>query len=287
MTPFMALLIAFNYVPLFGWVYAFFNYIPGAPLSQMEFAGLSYFKTIFAGGSELIPVLRNTLVLGFLIVITIPVPAIFAILLNEMRSKTLSKIVQTVSTLPYFLSYVLIFAVMFFLFSNDSGLVNTLLHRFRPDSPSVNPMASSTWAWGFQTLLHLIKTSGFNAIIYIAAIAGIDREQYDAAEVDGAGRFQRIWHVTVPGIVPTLFVLLVLSIANVLTASGFDQYYVFTNPLVADKIDVIDTYSYTIGITQNNYAFATAIGMSKSLVSILILFAANFLSKIVRGTSLF
>lgn len=284
--PCVLLVLAFYYVPIFGWSYAFFEYIPGLSIFKMHFAGFSYFHMIFSGGSEIVPVLRNTLILGGLIVLTIPIPVVFAITLSEMRSVRLSKFVQTVSTIPYFISFVLVFAVVYALFATEDGFVNILISKLHLLNHPLNPLADSNMAWFFQTLLHLIVNTGYSAIVYIAAISGIDNELYNAAEIDGADRLRRIWHVTLPGIQSAIFVILILNIANILTASGFGQYYVFLNPLVADKIDVIDTYSYTIGITQNNYAFATAIGMSKSLISIGLLFFANLMSKIVRGSSI-
>ena len=252
--------------------------------TKLDFVGLRYFKMIFAGGSQILPVLRNTLVLGGLIIAAMPIPVVFAILLSQMKSVRLSKVTQTISTLPYFISFILLYAVCFALFSVDDGMINVLLLKLKLISEPYDLLADANVAWITQTCLHLFKNTGYGAIVYIAAISSIDTELYDAADVDGANRFQEIWNITIPGILPTFFVMLLFSIAGILTASGFDQYYVFKNPLVVGKIDVIDTYTYNIGIKGNSYAFATAIGMTKSLVSIVLLFAANALSKLVRGT---
>ncbi|MFC5406091.1 ABC transporter permease subunit [Cohnella soli] len=285
-SPFVLLLILFQYVPLFGWSYAFLDYMPGVSIWKMDFVGLHYFKLIFSGGSELVPVLKNTLALSGLIILTMPVPMIFAILLSQMKSVKYSKFVQSVTTIPFFISFILIFGVVFALFSTEDGLVNIALMKLNLIEDPLNPLANSDMAWYYQTLLHLFKTTGYNAIIYIAAIAGIDSEMYDAADVDGASRYQKIWYVTIPSLLPTFFVLLLFGIAGILSASGFDQYYVFRNPLTINQIDVIDTYTYDVGIVQSSYALGTALGIAKSLISLFLLFFANYLSKVVRGNSI-
>ena len=149
----------------------------------------------------------------------------------------------------------------------------------------MNPLGNGKIVWIFQLLLHIWKTLGWSAIIYIAAISGIDSELYDAASVDGASRFQKIRYVTVPGLYSTFFVLLLLSISNILN-NGFDQYFVFFNALVADKIEVLDYYVYKIGILTNDYSLSIAIGMFKSFISVTLLFLANALSRRVRGESI-
>lgn len=284
--PFVGLVFLFNYVPMFGWVYAFLDYKPGIPISQQAFVGLDNFALLFTQTSEFIKVMTNTLVLSFLGILTSPLPVILAIMLSQVTQKWLSKFVQTVTSIPNFLSWVLIYAIFFVLLSSEDGLVNKILLSTGLISEPSNLLGNEGIAWLFQTCVSLYKNMGWTAIIYIATLAGIDPELYDAAVVDGAGRFQKIIHITVPSIWPTFFVLLLLNIASILSAGGFEQYYIFQNPLVIDKIDVLDTYTYRMGLLQGQYSFATAVGVFKSLVSVLLLAFSGFISKCVRGHSI-
>ncbi|MBB6670215.1 ABC transporter permease subunit [Cohnella nanjingensis] len=282
-TPFIACMIAFNYFPVYGWVYAFFDYKPGIPLAQTPFAGFAHFKAMFDAPDDLINALVNTLAMNFLNILLSPLAIVFAIMLNEVRSTKYKKFVQTFSTLPNFISWVLVFSLTFAFFSTE-GLVNTLLAKLG-SSHAVDPIGNERITWLFQAGITVWKTLGWSAIIYIAAIAGIDGELYGAAKVDGANRFRAIWHITVPGVLPTFLVLLLLSISNMLSSS-FDQYFVFYNPLVAGKIEVLDYYVYRSGIKVGDYPFATAVGMFKTLVSVILLFSVNFVSKKIRGQSM-
>ncbi len=282
--PFLVLVFLFNYLPLFGWVYAFFDYKPGIPLSQTEFVGLKFFTLTFHDGGEMLNVLKNTLAMSFLGIVTTPLPLIFAILLSEVKNGKFKKFVQTTTTLPNFISWFIVFSLFFSIFSVE-GLLNTILMKLHIISEPTNILGNREAVWYVQTAVSVWKGIGWGAIIYLAAIAGIDQELYDAAKVDGAGRFQMIMNVTVPGLMPTYIVLLLLGISNMLS-NGFDQYFVFHNPLVAEKIEVIDYYVYRIGIATNDYAYATAIGISKTAVSITLLFTVNFISKKIRGESI-
>jgi putative aldouronate transport system permease protein len=281
--PFIVFMILFNYFPIYGWVYAFFDYKPGIPLASTPFAGFAHFKDIFNAPDDLINALVNTLAMNLLNIGLSPLAIVFAIMLNEIRSTRYRKFVQTFSTLPNFISWVLVFSLAFALFSNE-GLINTLLGKLG-SGKTIDPLGNENITWLFQAGITVWKGLGWSAIIYIAAIAGIDGELYDAARVDGASRFQTIWHITVPGLMPTFFVLLLLNISNMLSSS-FDQYFVFYNPLVASKIEVLDYYVYRTGIKVGDYPFATAVGMFKTLVSVILLFSVNFVSKKIRGQSM-
>lgn len=283
--PFIALVFMFNYIPLFGWIYTVYDYKPGIPLSRTEFAGLKFFRYVFEDWDQLRLVLINTLALGFLSILASPLSAIFAILLNETAGKTFKKLVQTLTTLPYFISYIIVFSLATALFASD-GLVNEILLRLGWIDNPTNVMASPQATWWFQTAIGIWKGLGWGSIVYLAAIAGIDSEMYDAAKVDGAGRWQRILHVTVPGLMPTFFVLTLLAIAGVLSY-GFEQYFVFNNALVAGRIETLDLYSVRMGIASGDIPFGTAVGMGKSIVSIALLFALNALSRKIRGQSVF
>ena len=282
--PFIIYVFAFSYVPLMGWILAFFDYKPGLSLWDCDFAGLYYFKIIFDDWEKVWSVLKNTLAMGAMLLICSPLPAVFAIFLSELKSTKFKKIVQTVTTIPNFISWVIIYALAFALFSTDGVVNNVLIGVGILQEPS-NLLGNRDATWFLQTALNIWKTLGWNAIIYFAAIAGIDGELYDAASVDGAGRFQKILHITIPGITSTFFVLLLLQISNIL-ALGIDQYLAFYNSMVADKITVLDLYVYRLGLVTQDYSYATAVGILKSVISIVLLFSANGLSKKIRGQSL-
>ncbi len=282
--PFIAFVVAFSYVPLFGWILAFINYKPGLKIWECEYSGLYYFKLIFQDWYKMASVLKNTLVMSFLGLICTPLPAVFAIFLSELPSVRFKKVVQTLTTIPNFISWVIIYALAYALFSTE-GVVNQVLLNAGIIEKAGNVLGNSDITWVFQTALNVWKGLGWNAIIYFAAIAGIDSELYDAASVDGAGRFQRILHITVPGISSTFFVLLLLQVSNLL-ALGIDQYLAFYNSMVADKILVLDLHVYRLGLITQDYSYATAVGIFKSLISILLLFSVNGLSKRLRGESL-
>ena len=281
--PFIALIFIFHYLPLFGWIYAFSDSMPGK-ISSLHFVGLGMFKRMFSVGSAFGNSLRNSLVMSFLHILLSPVPVIFALCLAEVKNSKVSRVVQTITSLPNFVSWVLVYAV-FFVFFSSQGVINTVLLDFNLIKEPLNVLANEDYAWYFQALVGLWKTTGWSAIIYIAALAGVDRELYDAANVDGAGRFGKILHVSLPGLAQTYFVLLMLSIGSLLN-TGFEQFYVFRNPSVMNKINVLDVYIYTQGISNMEFGYATAVGMARSLVSILLLLTVNTLSKRVRGESL-
>jgi putative aldouronate transport system permease protein len=211
-------------------------------------------------------------------------PMMFAIFLAEITSKKYKKLVQTATTIPNFISWVLVYAVAYALFSVGDGFFNRLLTMAGKEQ--INFLADTKnmwikmWAWGTW------KGLGWSAITYLAAIAGIDKQLYEAAVVDGANRLQRIWHVTLPGLIPTFFVLFVISIGNILS-SGVEQYMVFDNAFVRPNIEVLDLYVFNMGMGSGQYSYTTAIGAMKTIVAVVLMCGANWLSKIIRGSSVF
>jgi putative aldouronate transport system permease protein len=284
--PIVCLVFVFNYLPLFGWSFAFVDYNPGISILKQNFVGFKYFHMLLFSGDEFLHVMRNTLAMSFLIILTLPIPVIFAIMLSQIKNKIFTRFVQTMASLPYFVSFILVYALAFAIFSGEDGILNIALVKMSLISEPTNILGNEGAAWFFQTGIYLFKNLGYSAIIYIAAIAGIDPELYDAADVDGASRLQKIRHIMIPGISETFFVLLLLSIANMLSGSGFEQYYVFQNPLVIDKLEVLDTYTYKTGLTLNEYSYATAVGIFKTIVSICLLMFANLLAKKVLKRSI-
>ncbi len=207
-------------------------------------------------------------------------------LLTELKSKPFKKVAQTLTTIPNFISWVLVYSVAYAMFSVNDGLVNKLLVQSGEIEDGINFLASSEHIWIKMWLWGQWKGLGWSAITYIAAISVIDHEQYEAAEVDGANRFQKMRYVTIPGLLPTYFVLLLLSIGNMIN-NGVDQYFVFQNAMNKDSIEVLDLYVYNQGMVGINYSYSTAVGILKSIVSITLLLFANRLSKLVRDESVF
>ena len=286
--PFLVLSFVFCYFPLSGWSFAFFDYRAPLKLSQCEFVGLKWFKTLFANSTQMAQlwqVMKNTFAMSTLRILTSVIPMFFAIFLNEIKNKKFKSIVQTLTTIPNFISWVLVFSVAFSLFS-ESGLVNTLLQQAGITEMPIKFLDSDKHTYITMLLWSLWKSVGWGAIMYLAAVAGIDQELYDAAKVDGAGRFSLMRHITLPALLPTYFVLLMLSVANFLN-NGMDQYFVFQNAFNKTHIQVLDLYVYNIGISGNSISVATAISMLKSIISVSLLCIVNFLSKKLRGESIF
>lgn len=276
--PLFALVVIFSYVPLWGWAMAFVKYRPGVSIFKSQFVGLTNFIKIFASDSSFVEVFRNTLVMGLLGLLGIPLAVVLALMLNECHAVGFSKVVQTATSLPNFISMVIVYSIFFRFLSVDDGIVNVVLLKIGILKQPIDFLATSGLVWPLQTFVGIWKYTGWTAIIFISAIAGIEQELYEAALVDGAGRFQRIWHITIPGIMPTFVIIMILNIGY-LVSIGFEQYYLFWNGMIADRIEVIDTYVYRLGIAQGNYSFATAVGIGKTVISVLLIVGANWLSK--------
>ena len=285
--PFLVLNFLFAYFPLHGWIYAFYDYRAPLRLDQCEFVGFKWFTMLFSNPtqmSQLGQVMINTFAMSLLGIATSILPLIFAIFLSEIQTKWFHKTVQTLTTLPNFISWVLVYSVAFSLFST-TGMVNNVLETIGLISEPIKFLDSDTHTWLKMILWNTWKSLGWNAIMYLAAITGIDPGLYEAAKIDGAGRFRLMYHITLPELLPTFFVLLMLSIANFLN-NGMDQYFVFQNAFNRTHIQVLDLYVYNIGLTGGSFSLATAIGMMKSIVSVVLLTLVNLASKRVRGVSI-
>ena len=286
--PCILIIFLFCYVPLWGWSFAFVQYKPGKAFLDCEFVGLQNFTALFGNAvmrKNLFRVLRNTFGIHFLGYVFTPLPMLFAVMLSEMKSKRFQKVVQTITTLPNFISWVIMFSLATSIFSTN-GLLNTVgMNLGLIDTPK-NILNSSENVWITQVLLQQWKNLGWSAIIYFASIAGIDQELYEAAMVDGANRWQKIWYITLPQLIPTYFVLLIMSIGNFLN-TGVDQYLAFGNALNKEYIEVLDLYVYNLGIGNGQISFSVAVGIMKSIVALVLFATANFASKKIRGTSVF
>ncbi|MCR5201874.1 MAG: ABC transporter permease subunit [Lachnospiraceae bacterium] len=290
--PFGVLAFLFCYLPLWGWRYAFFDYEVGGTIGMKNFVGFKWFGYLFktkATRNDVFQTIINTLAMSSLGLIFSWLPMAFAIFLCEIKNLTFRRFVQTFTTVPNFISWVLVYALALSLF-DTTGFINQLkvyMGIIKDASEEGTNYLMSTrfiwfkmWAWGTW------KGIGWSAIIYIAGISGIDQQLYEAATVDGAGRFQKMWHVTLPGLLPTFFVLLLMSIAAILS-NGLDQYLVFENARNANKLSVLDLYVYHLGLGSNgSIPLSTVVGMFKSIISVILLFGANSASKALRGESI-
>ncbi|MDE5802778.1 MAG: ABC transporter permease subunit [Lachnospiraceae bacterium] len=285
--PFAALCFVFSYLPLYGWRYAFYDYTSGGTLSKDNFVGFQYFTMLFqnaATRSDIVRVLRNTLAMSGLGIATSWLPMAFAIFLAEVKSPGMRRFVQTFATIPNFISWVLVYAIALAIFSSD-GFISSMMVNTGVWTEGKNMMMSSSNHWLKMLAWGTWKGLGWSAIIYIAGISGIDQQLYEAATVDGAGRFQKMWHITLPGLIPTYMVMLLMAVAGILS-NGMDQYMVFDNANNTNFNMVLDLYVYKLGIMNGAIPLSTMIGMVKSVVSVVLLFGANTISKLVRGESI-
>lgn len=286
--PFLVLYVLFCYKPLTGWIYAFYEYKPGRKLADMEFAGLKYFTILLENPitrREFLGSLANTIIMSTLGTLTSFVPVLFAVLLNEVRHTRYKKLIQTLTTIPNFIGWVMVYAIAFPLFSSD-GLLSNLLVEFGIMENGYNFLANPAHPRLDMILWGLWKGTGWGAIIYLASLGSIDAELYDAASVDGAGRLRRAIHITIPGLLPTYVTLLIMGIGGFLS-TGMEQYLLFSNTFNRDKLLVLDLYTYEIGLKSVNYSLATAVGIFKSVVGIILLLLSNWISGKVREEKIF
>lgn len=275
--PFVIWVIVFKYVPLSGWLMAFQDYKPKLGMWGSQWVGLKHFRALFQE-EQFYQALQNTLGMSILAIVFSTVFSVsFALLLNELRSLKLKRVVQTVSYLPHFVSWVVVANIIGQMLST-TGLVNEVLMALHIIESPINFMAQPNMFWGVVTGADLWKETGWNAIIYLAAITGIDVQLYEAAKVDGANRWQQVQRITLPSIKGTIIILLIMSIGNLINI-GFEKQYLLGNNTVASKSLVLDKYALDYGIGMVRYSYGTAIGMFKSVVGIVLIFFANRLAK--------
>lgn len=275
----------FYYLPLGGWIMAFQNYKPKDGMLHSKWIGLDKFKFLFSDAS-FIRVIRNTLAMGTINLVTSFLMAIiFAILLNEVKNVLGKKMVQTISYLPHFLSWIIVTGILHDALSS-TGIVNEVPQKLGIVSSQINFFAHESYFWPIVAFSNLWKETGWNAIIYLAAITAIDPSLYEAASIDGAARWAKIRYITLPGIKPTIMILLLMNVGNVLNA-GFEVQYILGNGLVQKVSQTIDIYVLNWGISQNDYSLGTAAGIFKSAVSIFLILLANRMAKRSGEESLF
>ncbi|MEC0309579.1 sugar ABC transporter permease [Paenibacillus lautus] len=272
--PFIVIVFIFSYLPVWGWLMAFQNYKPGKGIFEQKWVGLDHFAALFADDKFYL-VLRNTLAMSFMgLIVGFTIPILFAVLLNELRGSVFKRTVQTISYLPHFVSWVVVAGIVTKMLSTDGGAVNQLLMWLGLIDQPIQFMAQGNLFWYIVTGSDIWKEMGWSAIIYLAAISGIDQEQFEAAKVDGASRIRQIWHITLPSIAPTIAILLIMSIGHLISI-GFEKQFLLGNPLVVDYSEVLDLYALNYGLGMGRFSFGTAIGMFNSVVSIILLLLAN------------
>lgn len=276
LAPGLLYFLIFKYVPMWGVVIAFQDYQPFLGIRNSQWVGFDNFTTFFQN-PDFFRLLRNTLILAvYDLIFFFPAPILVALLLNEVTKSWFKRTIQTLVYVPHFVSMVIIASITYVFLTPNGGVLYELIAQItgRPVDILSNPDA-------FRPLIiiqMLWKEVGWGTIIFLAALAGVDMEQYEAAIVDGAGRLRRIWHITLPAVRSTIIILLILRLGNFMD-TGFEQIYLMTNSLNRDVADVFDTYVYQVGITQGAFSYSTAVGLFKSLVGIVLILGANKLAK--------
>lgn len=277
LAPALIWYLIFHYGPLYGIQLAFKDFNITKGIMDSPWAGLKHFEAMVNGAQDFHLILRNTIIISlYHLLFGFPAPIILAILLNELRLKLFKKIAQTLTYLPHFLSWVVVASFMFTVLSPSSGIVNAIISWFGFD-----PIYFLGKAEYFRFTListSIWKEVGWGAIIYLAAIAGIDPGMYEAAVMDGAGRFKQFMYITLPSLLPVITIMLILRIGNVLDA-GFDQVLNMYSPATYSVGDILDTYVYRIGLEQMQFSFATAVGLSKNIVALILVLFTNYLVK--------
>lgn len=281
MVPVLFLLV-FRYLPMLGNVIAFRRFRPGGSVFGDEWVGFRYFE-MFIQNAQFWQVFWNTVILGLLtLLVCFPLPIVFALLLNELRSRRFKKIVQTVSYLPHFMSIVIVAGLVLQL-TSVNGTVNQIVEAFGGDPVAF--MQQPEWFRTIYVSSEVWQTVGWGTILYLAALTTIDDQLYEASRIDGANRWQQTWHITLPGIRPTMMVLLILNIGSFM-AVGFEKVLLLQNPLIYSTGDVISTYLYRVGIQSAQFSYGTAIGLFEALIGLVLVLSANAVSRRLTGASL-
>ncbi|QDP98911.1 sugar ABC transporter permease [Microlunatus elymi] len=282
--PGAAYFVIFKYAPMYGITIAFQDYLPFLGFRGSPWVGFEHFQELFAS-PDFGRLMANTLILALLhAVFAFPAPIIVALLLNEVRLQVLKRSVQSLIYIPHFLSWTIVASLTYLLFAMDTGAITHLMNSIF--GANFDFLSDPHWFRPLIILQTLWKSTGWGTIIYLAALAGVDENLYEAARIDGANRWKQTWHITLPAIRSTVVIMAILMTGNLLD-SGFEQIYLMTNSLNRDVADVFDTYVYYIGITQGQYSYSTAVGLFKAVVGIILIFGSNWLARRLGQTGLF
>ncbi|RCW72009.1 ABC transporter permease [Saliterribacillus persicus] len=274
----------FKYLPMWGVLMAFQDYSPFLGFWESDWVGFDHFQYFFQN-PDFFRLLRNTLILAFYdIIFFFPAPIIVALLLNEVRMQLFKRTIQTLVYVPHFMSWVIIASISYVFLTTSGGAVNAVVEYFTGEKISF--LSSPDWFRPMIIGQVIWKETGWGTVIFLAALASVSAEQYEAAIIDGAGRFRRMWHVTLPALRSTIVILLILRLGNFLD-QGFQQIYLMTNSLNRSVADVFDTYVYFVGITQGAFSYSTAVGLFKAVVGIILIYGADYVAKKMGQTGLF
>ncbi|MFC0216590.1 ABC transporter permease [Paenibacillus chartarius] len=287
--PSILFILVFSYIPMWGVLIAFKEYNLFKGFAASPWVGMTHFRMFFES-PEFWDIIRNTFCISLLkLAVGFPAPIILALMLNEIGNMVFKRTVQTITYIPHFISWVVVSGLVFSMLAVDNGPVNEVLLKFSLVREPVNWMSIPEYFWGILVSVGVWKEIGFGSIVYLAAIAGIDPALYEASALDGANRFKQIFLVTLPGISPVIVIFLILGIGNILNA-GFEDILLLTknmnNGILTPIAEVIDTYVYQMGILNQRYSYATAAGLFKSILSIILLFLANTIAKRLGKASL-
>ncbi|MGM0126116.1 hypothetical protein IGI37_003517 [Enterococcus sp. AZ194] len=281
--PVIIYFLVFSYKPMYGIIIAFKDYKPHLGILGSRWVGLENFKRFFSDPNAF-RVIKNTFIISMTtLIIGFPAPIILALLINEVKSKVFKRIVQTITYMPYFISLVVMCSLIK-VFTQSDGLINDVLVHF--GIARTNLLANKTFFIPIYVISGIWQNIGWNSIIYLAALSGIDQELYEAVKIDGAGRFKQMWHVTLPGIRSTIIILLVLRIGGLLSV-GFEKVLLLYSPSTYQVADVISTYVYRMGILNADFSYSTAIGLFNTLINVTLLLIANRIAKKTANSGLF
>ena len=277
--PAIAFIFVFSYIPMYGVLMAFQDYNIFKGFLHSPWVGLKHFGMFFQA-PEFWNVMRNTVVISLLkFCIGFPAPILLALMLNEVKNMVFKRVIQTVSYLPHFLSWVIVSGFVMSLLSMDNGSVNMLFERIGVIDEPINFLSMPEYFWTILVTTGIWKEIGFSSIVYLAAIAGVDPHMYEAASIDGASRFKQMFLITLPAIMPIIIIFMILAIGNLLNAGFEDILLLGASPAVREVADVLDTYVYRIGIQNSRFSYATAAGLFKAVISIAMLAGANYIAR--------
>lgn len=276
LAPGLLYFLVYKYIPMWGVLISFQNYQPYLGFMNSKWVGTEHFRA-FLGDESFWLLLRNTFLLAmYNIVFFFPLPIIISLMLNEVRKEAFKRIIQTLIYVPHFVSWVVVVGISFLFFNQPGGIVNNMMESW--NGTSINFLLSKDWFRTMITSQVMWKETGWGTIIFLAALAGVDPGLYEAARIDGAGRWRQLWHITLPAIRGTIIILLILRLGHFLD-TGFEQIFLMINPMNREVGEVFDTYVYTTGITQGKFSYSTAVGLFKSSVGLVLVVGANFLAK--------
>ncbi len=280
--PVIAYFLVFKYYPLYGSIIAFKRFSPFKGIADSPWVGLQYFLQFF-GSVYFFRVLKNTLMIGaFYIVFAFPMPILLALLLNALRSRAGKKLAQTITLLPHFVSFVVVAGIAVNFLSPSTGLVNAILRLFGAEP--VYFMQRSNLFWGIYTGIRIFKETGFEAIVYLAALTAINPTLYEAAECDGASRWRQLWSITLPALLPTILIMFIVRVGNIVSVS-FEEVLLLQNDVILNTAEVISTFVYRRGLVGADYSYATAVGLFETFVALVLVVSANKLAKGVRNNA--